>query len=136
MAVILIMDDNASLARLLGYALEDEGHSCNLASDGREAWTTLCDQHHDLLISDLHVSKGEGGQSLLENIRQGIGSEKMPWLAEMPVIVLTGKMSMEDQSPGVSLATHLKVDAALLKPAPLEDVCAEVERLLNNCRTA
>jgi DNA-binding NtrC family response regulator len=64
---ILIADDEKNIRNGLQLALEDEGYTVLLASDGKEAWNTITAKSVDLLITDLRMP-GMSGQELLKRV--------------------------------------------------------------------
>jgi CheY-like chemotaxis protein len=73
MALILIADDDAATRDLLRRALESDGHTVTIASDGSEALEKLARAGIDLLISDVDMPGLDGialvGQALGKNPR-------------------------------------------------------------------
>ena len=66
---ILIVEDDETLRRVTQLHLEKQGYFTSVASDAAQAMTTLQRDHHDLVISDLHLP-GPSGLDLLKTIRQ------------------------------------------------------------------
>jgi DNA-binding NtrC family response regulator len=66
---ILIVEDDETLRRVTQLHLEKQGYSTGVASDAAEALAALHHEHHDLVISDLHLP-GPSGLELLKTIRQ------------------------------------------------------------------
>ena len=60
MAKILIVDDKASMRKMLKEALEGQGHQCRAASSGSEALMLLKKDACDLLLTDLRMPNGSG----------------------------------------------------------------------------
>jgi len=136
MPTILIMEDDVRQGELLAAGLENAGHDVTFAKDAREAWELLSKSRFDLLISDMYVptdvSDGGGGVSLLSDIRAGIASGRTPWLKDMPIMIITGMISLArpPRSLDIPLTEYLKVDAAFLKPTSLNTITDEVDKLL------
>lgn len=134
MPSILIMEDDVQQGRLLVAGLENVGHDVTIVTDARDAWEALSESRFDLLITDMYVptdvSEGGGGVSLLGDIRIGIVSGRTPWLVDMPIMVITGMVSLTHHPINIPLAEHLKVDAAFMKPISLDKITDEVDRLL------
>ena len=57
---ILLVDDDASLIRLLTIRLENEGYQISTASSAHEALQKLRSQTADLLLTDLRMDEMDG----------------------------------------------------------------------------
>ncbi len=58
----LVVDDDRNTRRLLQAALEGRGYHVTVASDGAEALEMIRSQPFDVLISDLHMPRVDGGR--------------------------------------------------------------------------
>ena len=88
---ILIIDDEADIRESLETLLEIEGYLIELASNAAEGLDRLDKGRYDLVLLDL-MMPDLGGVRVLEELRDD------PELAEIPVIVVTGKI---DAVPGM-----------------------------------
>ncbi len=79
---VLIADDEKNFARVLKTELAREGHSTEVASDGREALEKLKEEEFDVLVLDLKMPK-LGGMEVLKEV-------KKKWILPPEVIILTG----------------------------------------------
>lgn len=75
--VILAVDDEPSMRRLLEISLRQAGYKPVLAADGKEALAIIKNQTIDLVVSDLHMPS-MNGLALLEHIRQD--NETLPFI--------------------------------------------------------
>lgn len=64
---ILVIDDEASIRRLLGHMLKSHGYETFLASDAREARLCLQEMPVSLVLCDVNLP-GESGMELVRNI--------------------------------------------------------------------
>lgn len=80
---ILVVDDEADVARYLAAALEDAGFDVVVAGDAEEGLARLAETRPDLVCLDL-VLPGPTGLSLYREIRE------TPATAALPVVVVTG----------------------------------------------
>lgn len=64
--IALVVDDDASIRRLLGEVLQRAGYSCVLSSDGAEALSLVELLHPRLVIVDLVMEKVSGVEVALE----------------------------------------------------------------------
>jgi CheY-like chemotaxis protein len=59
-ATILLVDDEASIARALSRLLRRDGHTVELAANGRVALAKLQERTYDLILSDLRMPDLDG----------------------------------------------------------------------------
>jgi CheY-like chemotaxis protein len=112
-----MIEDNAADVLLLQKALDEEGFPYVMThfEDGPEAVRALCtetrnpDMAPDVIVLDLNLPGGEGIQ-VLQQIRQ------TPWLALVPVAILTSSESPGDRRRSEDLGA----DRFILKPAELD----------------
>ncbi|MDF1551593.1 MAG: sigma-54 dependent transcriptional regulator [Deferrisomatales bacterium] len=86
MAKILIVDDDASLRRVLEYNLAEEGYAVATAASGEEALEVLGRSSFDLVLTDIKM-EGIGGMELLARVRRDT--------PETQVIVITAFGTIE-----------------------------------------
>jgi DNA-binding NtrC family response regulator len=79
---ILVVDDEKMVRDITQAFLALNGYEVRTASDGREAFDMLLNNHYDVVITDLHMPL-MGGRELLEKISQ--------LKADTVTIVLTGR---------------------------------------------
>jgi CheY-like chemotaxis protein len=82
MAVILIVDDEWGIARLLEDVLTDEGHTVMVASNGRQALEHAVKQRPAVVVTDFMMPVMNGAE-LIDAM------SAMPDLAGIPVIVMS-----------------------------------------------
>ncbi len=114
---ILVVEDDAPLARLLASGLAAESFAVDLVHDGEAAAQMLEGGEHSLVMLDLNLPKMDG-LSLLQMLRT-----TQPLL---PVLVLTGRSRTEDMVKALDLGA----DDCLLKPFSLLELMARVRVLL------
>jgi len=83
---VLVVDDDASLRRILEYNLEREGYAVASASTGMEALAKLKSKKFDLVLTDIKMP-GMDGMDLLKKIRSNH--------PEVQVIVITAFGTIE-----------------------------------------
>ncbi|MEW6486652.1 MAG: sigma-54 dependent transcriptional regulator [Thermodesulfobacteriota bacterium] len=86
MAKVLVVDDDASLRRVLEYNLAQEGHAVATAASGEEALAALARGRFDLVVTDIKMP-GMDGLDLLRRIRADS--------PDTPVIVITAFGTIE-----------------------------------------
>jgi DNA-binding NtrC family response regulator len=84
--LIVVVDDDSSVRRVLKMQLEEAGYEVALAGDGEEARGIIDELHPKLVISDLRMPCA-GGLDLLRHIREG--------LQETTVIIITAFASVD-----------------------------------------
>ncbi|KAF1081455.1 MAG: Response regulator of zinc sigma-54-dependent two-component system [Candidatus Rifleibacterium amylolyticum] len=115
---ILVVDDNASLARGLKTFLIGEGHQAEIAHTVKSGLEQLAAHDFDLIITDLRLPDGEGLQ-IMEKARDG-SSEPMP-----EVILMTAFGSVESAVK----AMQLGASDYLTKPVSLEEFSFRIKKI-------
>lgn len=115
--LILIVDDDPAIAKLLHMALSTEGFDPKTASSGNEALDHLSRSPFDGVVSDLHMP-GLSGMDLLAEVR-----EKYPHVA---FLMATGE---NDVRVGIEAMKHGAVDY-ISKPFQPAAVVASLSRAL------
>ena len=114
---ILVVEDNADLARQIKSALVHEMYVVDIASDGEEGLFLGESEPYDAIILDLGLPKLDG-LSLLQKWRSA-GSE-------VPVLVLTSRDTWREKVTGLRAGA----DDYLAKPFEFEELLARLEALL------
>lgn len=117
-AHILLVDDDASLLKLLGMRLESRGFRVTTAESGRQALDRLNEPRPDLVLSDLRMDEMDGLELFHEIQRQAPG---------LPVIILTAHGSI----PEAVNATRQGVFSFLTKPIDREELFAAIDEALS-----
>ncbi|GKW50816.1 two-component system response regulator GlrR [Halomonas sp. NCCP-2165] len=116
-AHILLVDDDASLLKLLGMRLESHGFRVTTAASGREALERVEVARPDLVLSDLRMD-GMDGLALFQELQR-----RLPGL---PVIILTAHGSI----PEAVSATRQGVFSFLTKPVNRDELFAAIDEAL------
>lgn len=87
MSLILVVDDHAATREPLAKLLRYQGYETAVASNGAEALEAMRQRRPDLVLLDLLMPQMDGLTFLDEASREPHG-------AEVPVIVVTGGMSV------------------------------------------
>ena len=118
---VLIVDDEATLARNLAAYLERNGFDVRVAGSGEEGLQQFAEFRPDVVLLD-HNLPGLSGLEVLERLQKGD--------TQVPVVLMTG-------FGGIEVAVQaLKLGAAdyLTKPVSLGELKLLVERLLQHNR--
>lgn len=113
---VLIVEDDASLARVLRDNLTFEGFEVEWAGDGHRAVDAARAFSPDLVILDLMLP-GRDGFDLCGLLRQG---------GAVPIIMLTARSQKADKLKGLALGA----DDYVTKPFDIEELMARVHAVL------
>jgi len=116
---ILLVDDEEDLLWVVGRALHDEGYTVRMAHDGTEALEMMQRQQPDLVVLDIAMPHTDGF-TLCQTLRARTD------LAEVPVLFLTGRNTIEDRIRGFDEGG----DDYLIKPFDLRELKARIRALL------
>jgi two-component system alkaline phosphatase synthesis response regulator PhoP len=114
---ILVVEDEAHLAKGLQFNLEREGYEVVVAGDGKAAIECMREQSFDLMILDLMLPK-MGGIEVAKNIRKTD--------TRFPILMLSAKSTEEDRSTGLEAGA----DDYLAKPFHLPELLLRVKGIL------
>jgi DNA-binding response OmpR family regulator len=117
---VMIVEDDAIVARLLGHTLMQRGFSVNLAGDGKMAFDTVANEPPpSLVLLDIILPFFDGFE-VLDKIRN-----QKSW-ENVPIIMLTSKT----QEPSVVRAFNAGADDYITKPFQIEELMARIRRLM------
>jgi two-component system KDP operon response regulator KdpE len=114
--LILVVDDDPKILRLLRVELTAQGFQVLVAERGRDALDLVERQRPDLVILDI-IMPGMDGLEVLRRLRESSG---------VPVILLTAKGTDSDKIIGLELGA----DDYLAKPFNPEELTARVRAVL------
>lgn len=116
---VLVIEDDPSARRLLGYALKQEGYEVLLAPNGLDGLKKAFEGDPDLVILDVMLP-GVDGFEVCCRLRAD------PRTEQLPILMLSAKGQQADK------ATGLKVGANdyMVKPAAPSDLISSVQSLL------
>ena len=92
---ILVADDDADVMAVIVETLEPEGYRVLTATDGDAALQIARDERPDIVVLDW-MMPGRDGLAVCRAIRQ----DADPSVAEMPVVLITGRVDAEDTAAG------------------------------------
>ncbi len=113
---ILVVDDTASLRRMVTSYLTQEGFEVVTAADGREALMVARQRQPDLIILDLMMPEMGGYDFIRAYSKEG----------DAPIIVLTAKLEENDKVLGLELGA----DDFVTKPFSPRELTARVRAVL------
>lgn len=109
---ILIVEDEAKIARFLQLELEHENYTVTACGDGREALGIALEQDFDLIILDVMLPSLNGIE-VLRRLRQ---------TKQTPVIILTARDQVVDKVTGLDIGA----DDYMTKPFAIEELLARI----------
>src|SRR5258708_29004574 len=118
---ILVVEDEAKVARALREGLEREKYQVVVAPTGEEGFFLVNADEFDLVLLDLMLPGRDGLQVLSTLRKRGL---------ETPVLVLTARDAIEDRVEGLDRGA----DDYLVKPFAFPELLARVRALLRRGR--
>ena len=118
---ILMVDDDQEMVALGKLILEREGFAVSCAYSGKEGLDLLEKEGIDLILLDI-MMLGMDGWQVLETIK------KSKEHAHIPVIILTARHYLEDESTTTSYADMF--DGYVVKPFVVRDLLGKIRKLL------
>lgn len=115
---IMIVDDSASMRRVVSIALKGAGYDVLEGADGKDALNKLTGQKVHLIISDVNMPNMDG-ITFLKSVKQ------MPAYKFTPVIMLTTESDESKKREGQSAGAR----AWVVKPFQPERLVDAVQRL-------
>jgi CheY-like chemotaxis protein len=107
--VILIVEDDPQVARLIALVLQRNGHEGEIVADGRTALEKVKQDRPDMIFADLSI-KGMGGDALCSALKSS------PDTSRIPFVVLSGDRDIAEK------ATSCGADGHLGKPFEFDDL--------------
>ncbi len=120
MAVILSVDDSASLRQMLMITLQNAGHQVVSAEDGRTAFELAQQYTFDLILSDFNMPQLDG-PGLIKALRAE------PAYQHTPMLLLT----TEDAPEKKQLGKTAGATGWLRKPVDAQQLLMTIDRLLS-----
>jgi len=114
---VLIVEDNAELARQVRSTLAHERYVVDIASDGEEGLFLAETEPYDAMILDLGLPRLDG-LSVLQRLRNA-GNE-------VPILILTSRDTWREKVTGLRAGA----DDYLAKPFEFEELLARLEALI------
>ena len=119
MALIVLVEDDPDVSRLLSAVLGDAGHEVHVAVDGEEGVALVKQVRPDLALVDVGLPGPLDGFGVTRRIRADAA------VASVPVWALTAHSRAEDRERGVEAG----VSDYLVKPDGIVDLLPRIEEL-------
>jgi DNA-binding response OmpR family regulator len=113
---VLVVEDEARLARQISSALTDDSHDPVTVHDGETAWEMVLESAFDLIVLDLGLPGIDGFEVLRRMRAQHVTSR---------VLILTARGQINDRVTGLQLGA----DDYLPKPFAMRELIARVRAL-------
>ncbi len=114
---VLVLDDDASMQRLIAALLRRDGHRVDVVSGGAQAIAKIERNDYAALLLDI-MTPTEGGLTVIKHLR-----EKAPEMLKRVVLVTASP-------PGVLRDVANDVYAIVRKPFEAEELTATIRRLV------
>jgi DNA-binding response OmpR family regulator len=115
-ALVLVVDDDARILRMIKRILELEGYQVIKASDGEAALKVFDDEDPELVLLDI-MMPGMDGYTVCQRIRE---------FSPVPIIMVTAKSNDEEKVKGLDAGA----DDYITKPFSSEELVARVRAVL------
>ena len=119
-SLIVVVDDDPGILKLVSLNLQLEGFRVVTAADGKEAVQLVHDEQPALVLLDVMMPVMDGFQAC-ERIRE---------FSEVPIIMLTAKGGIEDVVRGLDTGA----DDYVVKPFSINELVARVKAVLHRTK--
>lgn len=109
---ILLIEDDAQIARFIELELEHEGYQIKKYDNGYDGINAVKAEKYDLLLLDIMLP-GIDGMEVCRQLRE---------FSDIPIIMLTAKSEIEDKVEGLDIGA----DDYLTKPFEIEELLARI----------
>ena len=116
---ILVLEDNADLRLMYRMYFRGQGFAVRAAGTGEEALKLLAEEKANIILLDLGLPSMSGSEFLKQMRAEG-GHE------DTKILVTSGRDNLKQ------IATELGADGWVLKPAGLDQLHQQVNRLLQD----
>lgn len=116
---IAVVEDDADIAEIVRFALENNGCEVRLARDGADGLALAVGWNPDLVLMDVAMPRMDGLQAL-KGIRKDVRTR------QTPVVMMTARSRGQDVQEAMSAGA----DDYLIKPFELNALLAKVRRRL------
>jgi two-component system phosphate regulon response regulator PhoB len=116
---VLIVDDESAIRDMITFALERAGMQCDSAANAPEALLSISENRPDLVLMDW-MMPGVSGIELTRRLR------KEPHTADIPIIMLTARVTEDDKVAGLEAGT----DDYIIKPFSPRELMARIRAVI------
>lgn len=122
---ILVVEDDGGIAVGLRTNLQQRGYAVDVCATLASAWAALRSEPFDLVLLDLGLPDGDGGQ-LVASLRESKTAQDGLPDPLTPVLIMTARDQVADRISGLNLGA----DDYLVKPFDLDELEARMRALL------
>ncbi|QPF71821.1 response regulator transcription factor [Roseateles sp. DAIF2] len=119
---VLVVEDDEGIAQGLGAQLRQQGHAVDIAGSVAAGWTALRAEPFELLLLDLGLPDGDGGE-LLQRLRQAPEGRLPDPMT--PVLIMTARDQLASRIAGLDMGA----DDYVTKPFNAEELAARMRAL-------
>ncbi len=120
--MILVVEDEPSIAEIVGLYLDRAGYEVEIAADGAAALEILAQQEPELIVLDLMLPKVDGFE-ITRRVREK---------GNVPIIMLTARGSEIDRIAGLEMGA----DDYVVKPFSPQELVSRVRAVLRRSQLA
>ena len=120
--MILIVEDDPQVARLIALVLQRHGNDCQIVADGQTALSRVRELRPAMIFADLTI-KGMNGGELCNLLKADAGTKKIPY------VILSGDRDIAQK------ARQCGADDFLGKPFEFPDLIRLVDKYAGNHAT-
>lgn len=124
-ASVLVVDDESAIREMIGFALRRAGMDVEGAADAREALARISENKPDIILLDW-MMPGVSGIELTRRLR------REPVTADIPIIMLTARITEDDKVAGLEAGT----DDYVVKPFSPRELIARINAVLRRASPA
>jgi two-component system phosphate regulon response regulator PhoB len=116
---VLVVDDESAIREMIQFSLRRAGMDVEGAADARGALAAISDRKPDIILLDW-MMPGVSGLELTRRLR------REPVTADIPIIMLTAKVTEDDKVAGLEAGT----DDYVIKPFSPRELIARINAVL------
>lgn len=122
---VLVVDDEAAIREMIQFALERARMTVSTAGDAQEALLRISENRPDIILMDW-MMPGVSGIELTRRLR------KDPYTADIPIIMLTARVTEDDKVAGLEAGT----DDYIIKPFSPRELMARIRAVIRRTSPA
>jgi len=122
--VVLIVDDEEEILKLLDIELSSQGYRVIKANNGYDAFEKAKGLRPNIIVTDVLMPDLDGGQ-LIKLLKSHAATK------DIPVIFITAALTKaEERSQHIGITVDHTSYSAIAKPFEVHELLAEIEKLL------
>lgn len=122
---VLVVEDEVAIREMIAFALSREGMQVQLAADAQEALVFINKSRPDIILMDW-MMPGVSGIELTRRLR------REPYTEDIPIIMLTARVSEDDKVNGLEAGT----DDYVIKPFSPRELLARIRAVMRRTTPA